>query len=107
MKNIILFILSILTIIIVNLNLNDSKDTEVIITIPNLTYNDISTYLKNEFNKHPNIDYIEGSLASKTIVLKVNQHDFNLSHIENLLNKWGCVPTEFDFNHLSDVSIND
>ena len=107
MKNIILFILSILTIIIVNLNLDNFKDTEVIITIPNLTYNDISTYLKNEFDKYPNIDYIEASMASKTIVLKVNQHDFNQSQIENLLNKWGCVPTDFDFNHLSDFSNND
>ena len=47
------------------------------------------------------IDFVDGSTATKTIVLNVNQHDFNQSQIEDLLNKWGCKPASFDFNSIA------
>ena len=106
MKNIILLILSLTAILFFNILSQSNKDTEVIITIPSLTHEDVSFYLKNEFNKYSYIDYVDGSIATKTIVLNVNQHDFNQAHVEGLLNKWGCTPTNFDFNSLS-IAIND
>lgn len=101
MKNVILLIVSLFTIIFLSFNSGYSKDTEVIITIPTLTPEDISFYLKNEFDKHPKIEFIDGSTTTKTIVLNVNQHDFNQTYIEDLLNKWGCKPTNFDFNSIA------
>ena len=101
MKNILLLILSLLAVIFLSFNSSYTKDTEVVITIPTLTSEDISFYLKNEFEKHSKIEFVDGSTATKTIVLNVNQHDFNQSQIEDLLSKWGCKPVSFDFNSIA------
>ena len=101
LKNIILLFVLLLAVLFFSFNTNHNKDTEVVITIPTLTPEDISFYLKNEFDKHPKIEFIDGSTETKTIVLNVNQHDFNQNHVEDLLNKWGCKPTSFDFNSLA------
>ena len=85
MKNIVLLILSLFTIFVFILNPKKNyNNTEVIITIPNLTQKDLSYYLINEFSKYPNIDYIDGSLTSKTIVLNVNDNYYNQEDIENI-----------------------
>ena len=62
MKNIVLLILSLFTIFVLILNPKKNfKNTEVVITIPNLTQKDLSYYLINEFSKYPTIEYDDGS----------------------------------------------
>ena len=105
MKNIVLLILSLFTIFILILNPNRNyKNTEVVITIPNLTQKDLSYHLINEFSKYPNIEYVDGSLFSKTIVLNVNDNYYNQEDIENILHKWGCYPANFDYNNMLSYS---
>ena len=106
LKNIVLLFISLVTILFFTFPLQSDKDTEVIITIPNLTHKDISLYLRNEFNKYSHIEYIDGSIATKSIVLNVNQHEFDQDFVEDLLNKWGCSPSNFDFNSLA-IAISD
>jgi len=100
LKNLIIILLCIFSLSIV-LNNKLSKNIEVVITVPNLTEKDISYNLKNEFKKYSDISFIGGSVASKTIVLQVNENKFNQKEVENLLNKWGCDVARFDFNNLS------
>ena len=86
------------------LNNKSPKNIEVVIIVPNLTEKDLTYNLKNEFKKYSDISFIGGSLASKTIVLQVDEKNFNQKRVENLLNKWGCNVSEFDFNNLSAYS---
>ena len=103
MKNLILILLCILTpIFILTLTSQSTKNTEVIITIPNLNHKNLS-YLLNEFEKHPDIEYIESSIASQTIVLKVDDFNFNQYEVENMLKKWKCYPDHFEYNVLANV----
>ena len=77
-----------------------NKSTKVIITIPNLTESDINHYLKNEFNNLSNIDFIDGSTITNTIVLKVNDKTFNKKHVENMLSRWGLESESYAFENM-------
>lgn len=100
MKNFIIILLCIFSLTIV-LNKKSTKNIEVVITIPNLTEKDLSYNLKNEFKKYDGVLYVDGSIASNTIVLQVDENKFNQKKIETLLKKWGCDVAGFDFNSLS------
>ena len=56
---------------------NLPKTTEVTITIPQLKTTEIENHLKNEMNKNKNIDYINSSLMTNSIVLRVNDKQFS------------------------------
>ena len=103
MRNIILLILLLISTLLLTVNKQPNKNTEVTISIPNLTYKDL-LYLNNEFTKYPEMDYIEGSIQSNTITLKVSEQSFNQNKVENMLKKWDCIPEYFDYNNLVDLA---
>ena len=84
-------------------NNNQPKNTQVVITISDLTNEDLF-YLNNEFNQHNNIDFIEGSTESNTIAINVDDKTFNQSKLINMLEKWDCKAISFDYNTLSDIA---
>jgi len=84
---------------------NSEKLTQVVLSIPNLSNEDVSSHLKNEFNNLSNIDYVDGSVISNTIVLQVDEQTFNKSKIEKMLNRWGLEVEEYAFINLSSSSV--
>lgn len=101
MRYIILLIFS-LTLFLIFFTKNSSeKLTKVIVTIPNLTVDDISSHLKNEFDNLSNIDFIDGSIVSNTIVLQVDEHTFNKTDIDKMLNRWGLEANGYAFLNTS------
>ena len=104
MKYLIYFILSLTLFFTINSRNNTEKLTQVILSIPNLSSEDVSYHLKNEFKNLSNIDYIDGSVVSNTIVLQVDEHDFNKTQVEKMLNRWGLEVEEYAFVNLSSTS---
>ena len=104
MKYLIYFILSLILFFTINSKNNTRKLTQVILSIPNLSSEDISYNLKNEFKNLSNIDYIDGSMISNTIVLQVDEHSFNKMQVEKMLNRWGLEVEEYAFVNLSSSS---
>ena len=104
MKYLIYFILSLTLFFTINSRNNTEKLTQVILSIPNLSSEDVSYHLKNEFKNLSNIDYINGSVVSNTIVLQVDEHDFNKTQVEKMLNRWGLEVEEYAFVNLSSTS---
>ena len=103
-----LFYFSIFSLLVFTLNKdNPEKLTQVILSVPNLSNEDISVHLKNEFDNLNDIDYIDGSLISNTIVLKVDEQTFNKSKVEKMLNRWGLEIEEYAFVSLAPSSINE
>ena len=80
------------------------ENTQVVITIPNLTIEDLSN-LNKEFKRHSNIQYINGSVEGGTIAINVDENNFNKHRIETMLNKWNCTATSFDYINLLDVAV--
>ena len=101
MQYIIVLILSSVFFLISFTSYDLDKSTRVIITIPNLSESDISQYLKNEFNNISNIDFIDGSTITNTIVLKVDDKTFNIKHVENMLNRWGLESEGYAFENIT------
>ena len=105
MKYITILIL-LLTIFLVYDSKNDTKKlTKVVVKVPNLTYDDINNYLKNEFNNISDIEFIDGSIVSNTIVLKVDEKSFNKTDVKNMLNRWGLEADGFSFLDISSSSL--
>ena len=75
--------------------------------LQSLSNEDISVHLKNEFNNLNDIDYVDGSLISNTIVLQVDEQTFNKSKVEKMLNRWGLKIEEYAFVSLAPSSINE
>ena len=84
-------------------NNKQPKNTQVVITISDLTNEDLF-YLNNEFNQHSNIDFVDGSIESNTIAINVDSKNFNQSKLINMLEKWNCKAVNFDYNTLSDIA---
>jgi len=76
------------------------KNTEVTIPIPQLSSIELIKHLKSEIVKHKNIDFVNGYLESKTIVLLVDENLFSKKEIDNLLSKWGCDAENYYFRKL-------
>ena len=68
--------------------------------MPRLTDSDINYYLKNEFRNISDIDFIDGSSISKTIVLNVNARDFNKKQVETMLSRWGLESDSYAFESM-------
>ena len=68
--------------------------------MPHLTDSDINYYLKNEFRNISDIDFVDGSSISKTIVLNVNPKDFNKKQVENMLSRWGLESDSYAFESM-------
>ena len=100
MKYIVTLILSLVFFLILASTNTNEKSTKVIITISNLTESDINHYLKNEFNNLSNIDFVDGSIITNTIVLKVNNKTFNKKNVEAMLNRWGLESQGYAFENI-------
>ena len=103
LKHLIKFFLSSIFIIMLFLFLtNVSKEnTQIIITIPDLTVEDLSN-LNKEFKRH-NIKYIDGSVEGGTIAINVDEN-ITIDRIENMLNKWNCKASDYDYINIMDVA---
>ena len=85
-------------------NEESTNTTRVVITIPNLTTHDLFN-LNKEFKKHSSMDYIDGSVESSTIAIQVDENKYNQNKVENMLNKWDCKATSFDYENLLDIAV--
>ena len=105
MKNLVFFsITSILIVSFILLSKKTEENTQVVITISNLTFEDLSN-LNKEFKRHPYIAYVDGSIESSTIAINIDDENFNQDKIENMLSKWDCTATNFDYINLLDIAI--
>ena len=57
-------------------------------------------------NKNKDIDYMDSSLMTNSIVLRVNDKQFSKKNIERILHKWGCQASNFYYRKLNDRDIN-
>ena len=80
------------------------KGTEVTITIPQLNNDRIKNQLENEFKKDRTIEYIDSSLLTNTIVIKVDDRVYSQRKIEHILEKWGCNSIDYYYRKLSDLN---
>ena len=87
-------------------NSENLKSTEVTITVPNLTTYELANQIKNEIKEYKDMEFVEGSLETKTLVLRVNESSFNKSKFDKILFKWGCTAKEYYFRKLYSLEIN-
>ena len=81
------------------------KNTNVILKVSNLKEEDVEKNLINEFRRKSDIDYIDGSVLTKTVVLQVNERKFNKSDIQKYMQRWGLDIDEYVF--VNNTSIYD
>ena len=81
------------------------KNTNVILKVSNLEEEDVEKNLINEFRRKSDIDYIDGSVLTKTVVLQVNERKFNKSDIQKYMQRWGLDIDEYVF--VNNTSIYD
>ena len=87
-------------------NSSNYKGTEVTITVPELNNIKIKNQLENEFKKDKSIEYVDGSLLTNTIVIKVHDQTFSKKKIDYMLEKWGCKGIDYYYRKLSDFNMN-
>ena len=80
------------------------KNTNVILKISNLKEEDVEKNLINEFRRKSDINYIDGSVLTKTVVLQVNERKFNKSEIEKYMQRWGLDIDEYVFTNNTSIS---
>jgi len=81
-----------------------TKNTNLILKISNLKEEDIQKNLINEFRRKSDIDFIDGSVLTKTVVLRVNERSFNKSDIEKYMQRWGLDVDEYVFSNNTSIS---
>ena len=52
------------------------------------------------------MEFVDGSLETKTLVLRVNESSFNKSEFDKILFKWGCTAKEYYFRKLYSLEVN-
>ena len=104
MKYIIYLALLLSIIFFYNCLNNTEKLTQVVLSIPDLSFEDINIHLEKGFNDLYNIDYINGSIVNNTVVLQVDEQTFDKTIVENMLNRWGLEVEEYAFISLSSTS---
>jgi len=100
LKYILYIPLILLVVVLVNNSQEIIKNTEVTVTIPQLSSVNISNHLKNEFDNYNNVDFVNESLISNTIVLHVDELSYNEEIVDNILYKWGCEATDYYYRKL-------
>ena len=92
--------------VFINFYTDDYKGTEVTITIPELNNLQTKTHLENEFKKERTIEYVDGSLLTTTLVIKVDDENFSKKKIDHMLEKWGCQAIDYYYRKLNDFKAN-
>jgi len=82
-------------------NIVCSDLTQVVVTIPELTSTDTQNCLEKEFNKLGGVKHCDTSLKTKTLILKLNEHEVGKNEIINVLQKWGCSFQNMSFSKLN------
>lgn len=104
MKYIIYLVLLISIVFFYNSVNKTEKLTQVVLSIPDLSFEDINLHLEKGFNDLYNIDYVDGSIVNNTVVLQVDEQTFDKNVVENMLNRWGLEVEEYAFINLSSTS---
>jgi hypothetical protein len=104
LKYLIYLVLPLSFIFVYNKVNNSEKLTQVVLSIPDLSFEDIHTHLEKGFNDLRNIEYVDGSIINNTVVIKVDEQTFDKSIVENMLNRWGLEVEEYAFISLSSTS---
>ena len=104
MKYIIYLVLLISIVFFYNSVNKTEKLTQVVLSIPDLSFEDINLHLEKGFNDLYNIDYVDGSIVNNTVVLQVDEQTFDKNIVENMLNRWGLEVEEYAFINLSSTS---
>ena len=81
--------------------LYSSNSAELILNVKNLNTEQIIYSLKDDFNKQPGVKFIDASLMTKTIILKVDNNQLEIATIEDLLSNWGCSIDDIDYSILN------
>ena len=74
------------------------NSAEFILNVHNLNTDQIIYSLKEDFNKQPGVKFIDASLMTKTIILKVDNNQLEIATIEDLLSNWGCSIEDIDYS---------
>ena len=77
-----------------------TNQAEVVINLDNLNSTQIITSIENDFNKLNGVQFIDASLMTHSVILKVN-NNIEVSDIENLFNKWGCKIKDINYRILN------
>ena len=78
-----------------------SNQAEVIISLNNLNSNKTLQSIKNDFNQFYGVDFLDASLMTNSIVLKVKNNDINIEDFESLFNRWGCSIKDINYRILN------
>ena len=84
-------------------NYNQTNKAEVIISVNNLNSPKVMDLLKEDFNKHSGIRFVDGSLMANTIILEVDDNDIQISTLNNLLENWGCTIESISYRILGSI----
>ena len=104
MKNLLLIFLFLFSALVLNIKSESSYNTQVVITIPNLT-NESLVYLNKEFKKYSHINYVDGSIEGNTIALNIDDGYYDQKQVESMLRKWNCEAASFEYNNIADIAI--
>ena len=77
------------------------NEAEVIINLENLNSNQTIESIKKDFSKLSGVEYIDGSLMTGSIILKVQDNDIEITDFENLFNRWGCKIKDINYRILN------
>ena len=98
MKNKLIFSFPLfLFILFIALSLNKHNTAQVIIGVNNLNSTSIIEVLEQDFNNHPGIEFIHGSLSTHTIILQVEDNNLEVATIDDLLSNWGCSIKDINY----------
>ena len=103
MKQVIAFLL--LSFLCAFISTNTSSrgcQTEAIISLDNFSDPQIHKKIKQEFSKINGVSFCETSLKTKTVVVQFDERKFQISDINNVLNKWECKVKNMSFQSLAD-----
>ena len=78
-----------------------SSEAEVIISLNNLNSDKTLESIKDDFNQFYGVDFLDASLMTNSIVLKVKNNNIDIKNFESLFNRWGCSIKDINYRILN------
>tara|TARA_Y100000590_G_C15619226_1_gene976911 strand:- start:315 stop:638 length:324 start_codon:yes stop_codon:yes gene_type:complete len=78
-----------------------SNEAEVIISLDNFNSNKTLHSIKNDFSQLSGVEFLDASLMTNSVVLKVKNNNIDINVFEDLFNKWGCSISDINYRILS------
>ena len=101
MKQFILLIIFSSTFAVFSVNNFRTIDlTQLIVTVPELSENELKEKLEKEFNSMSGVVGCEASLMTKTMLMKYDGRKLNSDDIRGIFKKWSCNPIDFVYQKL-------